>query len=174
MSASTASKQLHRAVVSARDFRKAASFLAAAHSTTGMRTDWEACVLMAIICYARPFSRNERGKAPADPTLSGVNVGAIVGVDRTLHDRILTLRNKAVAHAESRFYPVKLVPPDPEDVAIGLTALSFDDSGTWHVHTEIIDYVTFAAMTDRMLRACYSRVCELEPIVAAELRVTSD
>jgi hypothetical protein len=80
------------------DFEKPREFMqsAATHNQTSI--EYKALMLSAIICYARPFSGNEIGKdPPADPKLSGIDVQALPAADFALHERIVTVRNKAVA-----------------------------------------------------------------------------
>lgn len=68
---------------------------------------YEALLIAAIIFYARPFSSNEKRGSPypsesrvPDTVLSGLQ-----GEERELHDKIICLRNKAVAHAEWGHHP---------------------------------------------------------------------
>ena len=96
---------------SRRDFEKAIRFIDVA-LTHAIHTEvYEALLLAAVVSYARPFSRNERAKPPpSDPRLA-VEEKALLGADFPLHERLLEIRNKAIAHAESEYYPVELLPP---------------------------------------------------------------
>ena len=108
-------RETNRLSISVRDFEQSMRFLRELPALYG--ADIEICkdtvreslVLSAIISYARPFSRNEKDEAAkADPKITGDVLEDLSAQERTLHDKIMNLRNKAVAHSEFAFNPTKL------------------------------------------------------------------
>ena len=70
-------------------------------------TPYEALLVSAVIFYARPFSQNEKKESP-HPSETRVPDSVLSGLSQdesTLHKNIVTLRNKAVAHAEWSHHP---------------------------------------------------------------------
>jgi hypothetical protein len=118
---------MQRARISSDDMRQALAFIdaALAAEATGANSKTDAThlalVVAAVIYYARPFSNNEGGKKPkrmtspkGAPPMSRVNLGPLPVVlgskeGRRLHRDVLRIRNKIVAHAESRYFPVRMV-----------------------------------------------------------------
>jgi len=90
-----------------------------------------------VIYYARPFGPNEGGKKPKRKTppkgaapLHRVNIGPLSKVigtkeGRALHRSVIRIRSKVVAHAESRYFPVRMVaaPLPPSSGRLGDYAL---------------------------------------------------
>ena len=67
---------------------------------------YEALLLSAIVFYVRPFSGNERGNdSKAESRVDLAVINQLNEEERQLHERLLDLRNKAVAHAEWTFHP---------------------------------------------------------------------
>jgi hypothetical protein len=128
-------RTLHRVRISANDFMQARVFIEAALARESDGVDsridviHRALVCAAVIYYARPFSPNEmrnpakRWAHAADSTLDlGPLKNIIVPViRRRLHRQIIRLRKKVVAHAESRYFEVKMIkaewPADPKLLA---------------------------------------------------------
>jgi hypothetical protein len=118
---------MHRARISANDMRQAVAFIEAAIAAEARGADSKsdvthlALVVAAVIYYARPFTGNEGGKKPqrktppkGEPPLSRVDIGPLSKVisskeGRRLHRNVIRLRHKVVAHAESRYFPVRMV-----------------------------------------------------------------
>jgi hypothetical protein len=62
---------------------------------------YEALLIAAIIFYARPFSSNERNKdAKAASRITNQVIDHLSNEEKELHEKIIKLRNKALAHAE--------------------------------------------------------------------------
>jgi hypothetical protein len=116
-------------------------------------------MMAAIICYARPFTLNERpekGKPlpAADPSLEEVDIRALLGVNANLHEHILILRNRAVAHSEAEFNPMQL-----DD--------SMFVSRPWHPLHEGIDLAVFGQIAGKLHQHCLNRKADLSRIVRA-------
>lgn len=153
------SPEQYRVAISACDYEKARDFVKAARTHAKTDIEWEALVLMAIIAYARPFSSNEKGPSPSsDAYLTGVDPRAVLGADYDLHERIGTLRKKAVAHSESTYYRTERSGTVTSSVGmpgVSLTMLH------WNVASEDIDLVAFERIAQRMHWACYGRLVEV-------------
>jgi hypothetical protein len=138
-------RTMERAHISIGDMRQAVDFidaaLAAEKRGANSKTDVThlALVVSAVIYYARPFGPNEGGKkrkerAPPKgaPPMSRVDIGPLAKVlsskeGRRLHRDVLRIRNKIVAHAESRYFPVRMVAAFafPKSGRVGDFALQF-------------------------------------------------
>jgi hypothetical protein len=131
-------KTMHRASIAALDLIECARFADAAlkleRPDRGQLGDvtYNALVCAALVYYARPFSGNEhpnpkkRPRRAADRAvvLSPHYLRKLVpsAGRRRLHRVAIRLRNKMVAHAESRFFPLEMVGPkrgNPNKLALG-------------------------------------------------------
>ena len=102
-------KQFYRARISLNDFEEATSFLAALKST---RRDVvrRALLSSAVIAYSRPFLNNERSHdSHAMQRMRGNPTSVCTPEQKVVHERVLELRNEAIAHAQWSKYPVVLV-----------------------------------------------------------------
>ena len=145
-------KTLTRVHISARDFDKALKFIEAAGKHDVSAIEHEALLLSAILCYGRPFSGNEKGDgAKADSNLSVVDPAAVLGADVELHERVIRMRNKVVAHSESEHYPVSSFPPSIGEP--GVRSAGFV-SRSWHPVNEQMDLEAFARIAKAMAWKC--------------------
>jgi hypothetical protein len=150
-------RRFNRAHISRRDFKKAVGFIEAAMTHDLVSVEYEALMISAIVNYARPFSGNERGKAPASDSVLVVDVKQLLGEDSALHDRIVTMRNKAVAHSEFGKYPVQIMAvPEPNSDA-GFAA----SSQSWHVLNERIDLEAFKRIAEALHKKCLNLCFDL-------------
>jgi hypothetical protein len=148
----------YRTHISVHDFETAAKFAKAAKGYPASAVEYEALVEAAVIRYARPFSSNEKpGKGKADARLR-VNAADILTsqADMDLHKRVITLRNKMVAHAESEFYPTTLLDPVGASRASGFAVAS----KRWHILEEDIDLDALARIADVMRHACLNQMLD--------------
>jgi hypothetical protein len=117
---------MERARISAGDMQQAVIFIDAALALDEAKPpNYEvarlALEIAAVIYYARPFTGNEnprrktkRAPAKGAPRLSKIDIGPLAEAlstreARSLHRDVLNVRHKIVAHAESRYFPVRLV-----------------------------------------------------------------
>lgn len=148
-------KTVKRTQISHDDFGDAKKYIEAARGHAVDTIEYEALLQAAIIAYARPFSGNELvGRAypdpPSDPKLDA-GVVALNGADRELHARILTLRCKAVAHAESGHYPVEVLPMKPGATIKDGVSMRCQ---RWNVVREQIDLDAFHRIAQAMIWRC--------------------
>jgi hypothetical protein len=153
---------LLRVVLSKDDMARAMEFIESARRHAESSIEYEACLLAAIIHYARPFTNNEGpGQAAREvQRLSGVDVNAVLAGDPALidlHNRIVRLRMKAVAHSESSLSPAQHIPLTIGNP--GTRGVSFVRK-SWHVFSEQLDLAMFHRMATAMHGACMNRVFE--------------
>lgn len=100
--------KLNRYSISVKDFEKAIAFLEEAekHQVGGLVH--EALLFAAIVCYFRPFSPNEKDpQAAAVSQLTLSEFEPLSSDEREIHNKCKELRNKALAHAEFKYYSTK-------------------------------------------------------------------
>lgn len=103
--------KINRFSIAVRDFENARKYLAALERHTMPSVEHEALLLAAIIAYWRPFSPNEKGKAPkADPSLTIADFGDLTPAQIELHETLKQIRNKGLAHSEFEFNPTQFNP----------------------------------------------------------------
>lgn len=154
MESSTA-RELLRLQLSSRDFEEARDFIDAARKHDTSSIEYTALVMAAIVCYARPFTKNEvdRDSAVA-PTLTLDNPASVLGSDIELHESIKRMRHKAVAHSESSHNPVQLVP--------ALSGIGFAGR-RWSLLGESIDLDAFRRIAEAMRWCCINQIVALTP-----------
>lgn len=98
--------QLSRARIAKWDFEEATSYLLALRGRR-LTVIRRALLTSAIVAYSRPFTQNETdSNSNATPQLS-VNIKAILSAKQLeLHELLITLRHKALAHSSYAFKPV--------------------------------------------------------------------
>jgi hypothetical protein len=100
-------RDLNRYTISIYDFDQSINFLRMAEQYSGDPLVCEALLVSAVIYYCRPFSSNERGSAEASSRMEIDSFADISKDERALHDQCMTIRNKALAHAEWTYYPTQ-------------------------------------------------------------------
>ena len=134
-------RRFRRLQISRNDFKRAIEFIAAAIGHDADSIEHEALLIAAVICYARPFSPNEKPPTKANAKLPKEFARFDDAEDRKLHMQVIKLRNKAVAHSEFRFHRVKVV---------GHTATSRQ----WRVSREGMDLFRFDRIAKQMETRC--------------------
>jgi hypothetical protein len=78
---------------------------------------------------------------------------------KALHDRIIEMRNEAVAHSAFKRYPVQIIKRQAPQIGIraggGVTV-----SRAWHVTQENLDLESFEHLAPRLQGACALAVIE--------------
>jgi hypothetical protein len=161
-------RKLHRVRISIDDLIQATRFIDAAVAAEAAGAEpmkdvvHQALVCAPVIYYARPFSTNEhpnvkkRPAGAADPT---VDIGALKNVistaaGRRLHRSILRWRHKIVAHAESRYFKVKMTRAHPRSFPIPYSFLS----------VRVIPVVDLWAMRANAVNLCKAYVVESDAL----------
>jgi hypothetical protein len=101
-------QKLKRHLISKDDFDQAEGFLTG-FDQKQTETVQRALLISAVIAYGRPFSSNElledadaSSRIPEEPIIETLSEG-----QKKLHEQILQLRNKAIAHSESSYNPLE-------------------------------------------------------------------
>jgi hypothetical protein len=152
--------ELLRLQISHLDFESARDFIDVARKHEESSREYEALMLAAIICYARPFSNNEL-RTPEPPTVASsvsFSPDAVLEkqADLELHHKLIRLRNKAIAHAESVYYPTQIISIDPP----GAAGIVFS-ARRWHVLDERIDLDEFRRIAVGMRQQCGHQILDL-------------
>ena len=103
-------KYLNRLSISAYDLEDSNRFLKQLGVAGIDPTQKEALLISSIICHARPFTGNEKNEVDA---LSRIHIEDFDEITRdflTLHKKVMSVRNKAIAHAEWTRYPTRINP----------------------------------------------------------------
>src|SRR6266403_3313015 len=101
-------KKFNRLTISFIDWSQAQDYAREAQSTDEGTYAYEALIQMAVICYWRPFSGNERrksAKADRNLTLDDLCPVKLTQREHRLHKACERIRNKAIAHSEYRYNP---------------------------------------------------------------------
>ncbi|MCR4303824.1 MAG: hypothetical protein NUV63_06305 [Gallionella sp.] len=143
-------KELYRLNIGKWDLDKAVSLLEVAVKHTSTTVEYEALVTSAIIHYARPFSFNEKEKdAKATSRVPARVIDKFTTDERSLHERILDRRNKAIAHAEWNEFPV--------GIDLETRVLS---SKRYSVYPEFLDAHPFLALAKKLLQRLHNEVAD--------------
>lgn len=138
--------KFNRANISRKDFAEAEAYLRA-YSDELSETLRRALLVAAILAYARPFTSNDSGiKGLATVRLTGNPKRILSSEEFRLHERILGLRNEAVAHSDYDRKPTWFI----ERLWRG----SRNRSKPFDVLAETIPIDTFLAMCMKMWNHC--------------------
>jgi hypothetical protein len=97
--------QFNRLHISQRDLGECSEYLAVYDTTVDAAQ--QAVLVGAVVAYARPFLKNETG-GRSTPTVPARLLTCLTAPERQLHGRIITLRNKAVAHSDFDWKAVRM------------------------------------------------------------------
>jgi hypothetical protein len=140
------------------DFACALQFIKAARPYDPWGPEYHALLIAAVVFYARPFSNNEREKDPQSTPRLADSLVPFKDAELKLHERILLLRKKAVAHGESAFNAVQFIPPSDE----GNGERAFGTwSAPWHILSERLDLDEFERIVDEMRRQCVNHLFDI-------------
>ncbi len=140
-------EEFNRHSISVRDFEKSIEFLQEIGNHSQATLLYEALLISALICYCRPFSSNERNKdAKATDRIEFKSFSDITTDEKSLHDKCITTRNKAVAHAEWSRHPTEYRRGTRVIVSRGYSILS-----------ENIDPTSLLALSEKLLQQCHHR-----------------
>ena len=102
-------KTINRLTISTHDWEHCLKFLQELSNHAYGSTTYEALLIAAVIFYIRPFSGNERGKdASADSKVDDKVLEGLTDEECKLHETLLTLRMKAIAHSEWTYHPTRV------------------------------------------------------------------
>lgn len=145
--------QLARYHLSSNDFEEALSYLYA-HPADDAVVIRRALLTAAIVAYARPFSQNEPGTSAAATSTVALKPRKLLSADQSaLHQRLLEMRNQAIAHSQSDARPVYHVALQPPALLVGHQA--FDPLSM------SIDRPLFASLCETLHSECGKAVSQL-------------
>ena len=131
-------KAIHRLTISRNDLEQCILFLEQLPNHEYGSIAYEALLLSAIICYARPFSCNEKGKnAKANAKIENEVLNKLTKEELELHSKLLILRNKAIAHAEWSYYPTSITEKGTILSKLFSIRAFFSESGDIHSFSEL-------------------------------------
>lgn len=149
MSKENVDKQFNRYLISSEDFLEAKEYLEALKENPVEVIVQRALLTAAIVCYARPFTNNSGSRENAIPVISQKFINNIGPKEKELHDKIIELRHKVVAHSD---FDAK-----PCERGIEGTALMADVD----VLKVGIDTELFHLLADSMAARCMKKNIEL-------------
>lgn len=145
--------QFTRAHISARDFNEAREYLQVLRGRRLVSIQ-RALLFSAIVAYARPFTQNERTPTPSTTSQLGVKLNKeLTKPELALHDKLVALRNQALAHSEYTQKAVRRVMGTPTGFVV--QAKLFD------VLSEPIDRKLFGELCHKMALFCSRKMMEL-------------
>ncbi len=139
--------KFNRFSISLKDFEKAHTFLGEANKHEYGSVVHEALVFAAIICYFRPFTRNEKSRsASAVSQLQLSDFGSLMPEELSIHQKCEELRNKALAHSEFKYHPTRL------NLDTGMI------SSTWFsLVGQVPDLGKLAALIEKHIQQCRNK-----------------
>jgi hypothetical protein len=112
-------RDLNRTRISSHDFQQAGKYLAALGRHATSSVEYSALLSSAVISYARPFGPNEKEESALALARLAIAPDDVLSLEeKALHDDMLLLRNKAIAHAEYTNNPVRRVESGPTGVTM--------------------------------------------------------
>lgn len=145
--------QLARFHLSSNDFEEALSYLYASPAADAVVIR-RALLTAAILAYARPFSQNEPGDSSGATSTVALKPRKLLSPGQLeLHELLLEIRNRAIAHSESKVRPVIHVAREPPALLVGHQV--FD------VLTQPIDRPLFASLCEALHTECANAVSNL-------------
>ena len=145
--------QFRRFHLSERDFKEADEYLISAqqrHSLVVRR----ALLTAATIAYSRPFTKNEQGDEVWATSKIALKLSKILtDTEHGLHEQLLNIRNKALAHSEFSLRPHDLRITSEHGYAVSGTHFDIVD--------ECMDTNTFQVICRKLASASQSKKSEL-------------
>jgi len=148
-------QRFNRTNISMHDFEHSIEFIDAIKKHGNEVLEYEALFMAAIITYARPFGPNEKMTSAKSESSLHIDTKTILGPQHILHEKLVKLRNKAVAHAEWDFYPTQQIRVVSRSGGFGTT------SKRWHPINEAIDLDAFRDIASKMQKACLDELHRL-------------
>ena len=151
-------KRFRRSHISAHDFDRAIEFIKEARKHQPKSLIYDALLISAIIYYARPFSPNEYWKNPnplSESTIDKTLTGFEDPKDQKLHDEVMILRNKVVAHAEYAAGTYSI-----NQMSVESTGQMSIASSIWRASHEWFDLHLFERIATEMRARCHIAIHE--------------
>ena len=145
--------QLHRARLSSDDFEEAHQYLSQFDKATD-GTLKRGLLTASVICYCRPFTAIRGGFSPHATAQLRVSLSKLLSSqERTLHIKLMTLRNEVVAHTAYSRKPVRRVKGSASGFT--MTGKLFD------LLSERLDTKMFLEMSVALKGHCFNSMMQL-------------
>lgn len=142
-------KLINRAYLSKHDFEESIRFIDELKKTD-KATLKEALLISAVIAYARPFSENEEH----DQTIKKIPQEKITrpldSEEKRLHNQLITIRNKAVAHSDFDKKPTRPIVRGKQLI---------QQSKPYSIFAENIDIDGMESLIKKMTSICEDIIC---------------
>lgn len=140
-------QELNRYSISIEDFKRSIEFLKESNKHLPNSLLYESLLICALLYYCRPFSSNEREKnAKATSKINIDSFSDITDDEKSLHNKCMTIRNKALAHSEWSKYPTGR---DPKTNVIS--------SREYSILSEGIDRQSLIALVEKLKNQCHHK-----------------
>jgi hypothetical protein len=142
--------QFNRVNISSKDFEEAHMYLVELRADLPMVLQ-RALLTAAVVAYARPFKNSRGSREGSASARLPIDVGTLLGVEEiALHERIIDLRDRGVAHSDFSMKPTRRVAR--QDAAIMAWSKPFD------VLSELIDVQAFRDLVWSMHCHCVNAI----------------
>lgn len=145
---------INRSKISFDDFKECLAFLRALNEpdidgSPFSRTKKRALLIAAVVAYARPFTANRKGfRNNTAPSLERSAIETLSEDMRVLHEKLIALRNRVVAHSDADAKPTSYRPGVNGPIFWGRAP---------DIIEEGIEVEKFSALAERMKRWCLGR-----------------
>lgn len=145
--------RFNRVNMSAKDFEEAHSYLAKFDPDLPMVLQ-RALLTAAVVAYTRPFKKRRGARDGAASARLPIDIGALLdGPQNALHEEIIDLRDRGVAHSDFSLKPSRRVAR--QDIAIMAWSKPFDILG------ELVDVKAFRDLAWAMQCHCVNAIFTL-------------
>ncbi len=146
--------EINRVNISVRDFEEAHGYLAAYDSNLEVVIQ-RALLTAAIVAYSRPFKKSRGGTdGQSTRSISSLFDASLDENQKSLHSKIIELRDQGVAHSDFDCKPTRRIPSAPKSVM--MWSKSFD------VLSHEIDIVSFRDLAWIRYHRCIERLSQLQ------------
>ncbi len=137
-------QEFNRYSIATFDFEKAAEFANEAQQHSPNSLAYEALVFVAVVCYYRPFSPNEKNKnAKAASRLKLEEFSPLTQEEQAIHSKCEELRNQALAHSEWHRNPT------------GLDSNGIISSRPFSLVSAGLDFLSLSNLAQRLAIECH-------------------
>jgi len=152
--------RFNRVNMSAKDFEEAHSYLAEFRSDLPMVLQ-RALLTAAVVAYARPFKNSRGGREGSASAKLPIDIGTLLSMEHiALHERIVDLRDRGIAHSDFSLKPTRRVAR--QDTAIMAWSKPFDILG------ELVDVKAFRDLAWAMHCHCVNAIFTLGKALGAQ------
>lgn len=149
-------RQFNRVYISVKDMDQSVEFATAAERVSDPIVQ-RALLTATIVSYARPFSANRTH--PSAVVQPPSVLGNLTEEERTLHERLCEIRNKAIAHSDFEMNPSR--PVEYRDTGFLVASRLYDPL------SESLNIPAIRALAEKLKKSFADKLFELSRIAAA-------